>query len=82
MIKFKQSYRVVQNFINELDRESLKILANTHNLNLIKFHTNEAYQDGNITELYNIRCEKIVKAINFLDEIVILTSMLGDEEEA
>lgn len=80
MMKFKQSYRVVQNFINGLDRESLKILAHTHNLNLIKFHTNEAYQDGNITELYNIRCEKIVKAINLLDEIVILTSMLGDEE--
>ena len=82
MMQFKQSYEVVQNFINGLDREEIFILATIHNLNLANLHSNTEYKEGNIAELYRLRNEKIVKVIRILDEIVILTDMLGDEEEA
>ena len=77
-VKFKDSYRVVNNYIKELDYEGLMLLGELHNLNtvLVRAELLEAYFKGEDPE--EMLEDLITVIITQLDKLAILSNLLEE----
>lgn len=81
-IRFKDSYRIVDEYINNLELKELKLLATLHNLNCVSAREevfNVLLNNEDPEDLLN---HLIIDAIVKLDKIVILSKIVKDLEEA
>lgn len=81
-IRFQDSYHIVNDYINTLDLEELKLLATLHNLNCVAVRNdveNALLNNGDIKKvLMDLTTEVVVK----MDRLVILSKIVKDLEEA
>lgn len=81
-IRFHDSYNIVDDYINSLDFEELKMLATLHNLNCaivkVKFE-NALLMDENPKKLL---MDLTTEVVGKLDRLVILSKIVKDWEEA
>jgi hypothetical protein len=81
-IRFQDSYHIVNDYINTLDLEELKLLATLHNLNCVAVRNdveNTLLNNGDIKRvLMDLTTEVVVK----MDRLVILSKIVKDLEEA
>lgn len=81
-IRFQDSYHIVNDYINTLDLEELKLLATLHNLNCVAVRNdvkNTLLNNGDIKKvLMDLTTEVVVK----MDRLVILSKIVKDLEEA
>ena len=77
-VKFKDSYRVINNYIKELDFEGLMLLGKMHNLNtvLVRAEIVEAYLKGEDPE--EMLEDLITGIITQLDKLAILSNLLEE----
>lgn len=77
-VKFKDSYRVINNYIKELDFEGLTLLGTMHNLNnvLVRAEIVEAYLKGEDPE--EMLEDLITVIITQLDKLAILSNLLEE----
>lgn len=77
-VKFKDSYRVINNYIKELDFEGLMLLGTIHNLNnvLVRTELLEAYLKGE--DLEEMLEDLITVIITQLDKLAILSNLLEE----
>lgn len=77
-VKFKDSYRVINNYIKELDFEGLMLLGTMHNLNnvLVRAEVVEAYLKGEDPE--EMLEDLITVIITQLDKLAILSNLLEE----
>lgn len=77
-VKFKDSYRVINNYIKELDFEGLMLLGRMHNLNnvLVRAEIVEAYLKGEDPE--EVLEDLITGIITQLDKLAILSNLLEE----
>lgn len=77
-VKFKDSYRVINNYIKELDFEGLLLLGTIHNLNnvLVRAEIIEAYLKGEDPE--EMLEDLITVIITQLDKLAILSNLLEE----
>lgn len=75
-VKFKDSYRVVNNYIKDLDLEGLLLLGKIHNLNtmLVRAELVEAYLNHEDPE--EMLEDLITVVITQLDKLAILSNLL------
>ena len=75
-VKFKDSYRVVNNYIKDLDLEGLMLLGKIHNLNnvLVRAELVEAYLNHEDPE--EMLEDLITVVITQLDKLAILSNLL------
>ena len=81
-IRFKDSYRIVDEYINNLELKELKLLATLHNLHCVSAREevfNALLNNEDPKDLLN---HLIIDAIVKLDKIVILSKIVKDLEEA
>ena len=77
-VKFKDSYRVINNYINDLGFEGLMLLGELHNLNavLVRAELVEAYLKGEDPE--EMLEDLITVIITQLDKLAILSNLLEE----
>lgn len=77
-VKFKDSYRVINNYIKELDFEGLMLLGTMHNLNnvLVRAEIVETYLKGEDPE--EMIEDLITVIITQLDKLAILSNLLEE----
>lgn len=77
-VKFKDSYRVINNYINDLDFEGLMLLGEIHNLNtvLVRAELVEAYLKSEDPE--EMLEDLITVIITQLDKLAILSNLLEE----
>lgn len=77
-VKFKDSYRVINNYINDLDFEGLMLLGELHNLNtvLVRAELVESYLKGEDPE--ETLEDLITVIITQLDKLAILSNLLEE----
>ena len=77
-VKFKDSYRVINNYIKGLDFEGLMLLGKMHNLNsvLVRAEIVEVYLKGEDPE--EMLEDLITVVITQLDKLAILSNLLEE----
>lgn len=81
-IRFKDSYLIVDEYINNLELKELTLLATLHNLHCVSAREevfNALLNNEDPEDLLN---HLIIDAIVKLDKIVILSKIVKDLEEA
>lgn len=77
-VKFKDSYRVINNYIKDLDFEGLMLLGRMHNLNnvLVRAEIVEAYLNNEDPK--EMLEDLITVVITQLDKLAILSNLLEE----
>lgn len=77
-VKFKDSYRVINDYIKDLDSEGLMLLGTLHNLNnvLVRAELVEAYLNNEDPE--EMLEDLITVIITQLDKLAILSNLLEE----